>query len=148
MPRKSLHIKAIYYDRGIIATKEGKLLEWASLTTHTDPKLPFGALIELQLDYEELSLYQGEQGIVWATYDREQAETIQSALLVQKIFSELRPMSLEHRQLLLVFVPNEEDHNTAIDFIWRDKAGMRMKPDWHYPLGSRNRSYQKWLDAQ
>lgn len=148
MAAKTLHIVATYHDQGVLATREGKLIPWSNLTRREDPGLPFGTRVEISLQYEELRLYHGDQGIVWATYDQAQAETIQNALLVQKIFSEIHPLPLEHRKLMLVYVPKEEDRPAAIDFIWRDQSGMRLQPDWHYPLGTANLSYQKWLEAR
>jgi hypothetical protein len=35
----------------------------------------------------------------------------------------------------------------AVDFIWREASGLRLQPDWHYPMGSANDSFDKWING-
>jgi len=33
----------------------------------------------------------------------------------------------------------------AIDFIWREEAGLRLNLDWQYSANKENESFNKWL---
>lgn len=102
---------------------------------------------ETDLSFDGRNLLCGEDGVAWAAYERLQCEIIQSALLVQNIHSEVERITIRKRQLYLIRVTNQDDVNAAIDFIWRDRAGLRLKPDWAYPAGKENTSFKKWLNA-
>lgn len=89
----------------------------------------------------------GEEGIVWATYDQHQAETIQNALHAQQISGEIHTTKMGRWRLYLLSIPNLPDVEKAIDFIWRDNTGMRLEPDWWYPANGENKSYNKWING-
>jgi hypothetical protein len=36
----------------------------------------------------------------------------------------------------------------AIDFIWREEAGLRLKLDWQYSANKENESFNKWLSGE
>lgn len=86
------------------------------------------------------------RGIVWATYDARQADTVQAALQAQRIVCEVRQESLEGECLYLLHVPVQEEVEPAMDFIWRDPAGLRLRPDWSYPDGAENESFKRWVE--
>jgi len=94
---------------------------------------------------KENKLLSGKDGIVWATYKLKQAEIIQNALLVQNIHSEIKLFDLEENGLVLLKITNPSDIEQVMDFIWRSKSGLRLQPDWSYPAGERNKSFECWL---
>jgi hypothetical protein len=47
--------------------------------------LPFGRGVRLSIEYNEIDFKSGSNGIVWATYNKDQAETILGALQAHKI---------------------------------------------------------------
>lgn len=96
--------------------------------------------------YEKVIL-SGSHGIVWATYNQRQAEVLSNALLAQNITSAIGEVELEDQILLLIKIQNINDIPEAMDFIWRKDGGMRLKPDWTYPKGEVNKSFEVWLGA-
>ena len=90
----------------------------------------------------------GKDGTVWATFDLWQAEIVRNTLLAQHIACELGDMKLDGKTLNLLRVADERGLEEAMDFIWRDKGGLRLMPDWSYPKGSPNRSFEQWLSGQ
>jgi hypothetical protein len=64
---------------------------------------------------------------------------------LQKIFA--RPkVELEKNDLYLIKVLRQEDLKEVIDFIQNDAGGLRLKPDWNYPEGERNQSFEQWIN--
>lgn len=131
----------------MVQLRSGSRLKWILFGEENTPRLPFGTRVEITLSYEERDFLNGVNGIVWATYDRLQAETIQNALLVQNIFSEARQLELDDWLLYQLFIPRTEDVEKAIDFIWRDTTGMRLQPDWWFPAQAENESFRKWING-
>ncbi len=146
MPTKRIEVSGVYRDMEIIQMNNGKILEWHNLINEKDvPLIPFGTKIKITLTYDDTDFLNGSNGIVWATYSRLQVETIKNALLVQNIFSEIRISNLEGKKLYLIFIQNSEEVESAIDFIWREEAGLRLKLDWQYSANKENESFNKWL---
>ena len=144
---KSIQATGTHQDIGVIHLENGRRLKWLLFNGQNTPKLPFGTLVKISLTFEERDFLSGVDGIVWATYDREQAETIQNALLAQNILSEIEELGLSEWLHYLLLIPNEVDVQKAIDFIWREATGMRLEPDWWYPAGTQNESFKKWLNG-
>lgn len=86
-----------------------------------------------------------DYGLVWITFDPHQAEIICSALQTQLISCVVRTASLCEQSVYRIFVEQIADAPAAQDFIWRDASGMQLKPDWQYPLNTRNNSFAKWI---
>ena len=146
MPTKTIEFSGVYKDMEIIQMNNGKILEWSNLIDDNDaPIIPFGTKIEISLTYNDADFLKGSNGIVWATYSRFQVETIKNALLVQNVFSEIRISNLEDKNLYLIFIQNPKEIEKAIDFIWREEAGLRLKLDWQYSANKENESFNKWL---
>jgi hypothetical protein len=124
--------KGVYKDIGTIELETGKL------------EIPFGTALRVNVEYDEIDFKCGLGGIVWATYSKDQAETIQGALQAHKINSDIIEKKLESSLLLLIKILNKEKIETAIDFIWRGEDGLKLKPDWHYPTGKPNESFERW----
>ena len=97
------------------------------------------------LPFDGRDLLCGENGAVWATYELKQAKIIQSALLAQNIHSEIDRITSGEKEVILIRVTNQADVNEAIDFIWKSRNGLRLKPDWSYAAGQRNKSFERWL---
>ncbi len=100
----------------------------------------FSVLIDLN------DLISGIDGYVWATWNSLQAEVISNALRVQNI--ELEIVKVEHgnKVLHLLKVTKEEDIMIVTDFIQNEKSGLNLRPDWTYPDGKRNASFDKWIN--
>jgi hypothetical protein len=90
----------------------------------------------------------GQGGIVWGTFDRRQAEIIRNALLAQRIACEFRETTQDGKTLHLLRVAEGSGEREAMDFIWREGSGLRLKPDWSYAEGEVNRSFEQWLGGQ
>ena len=103
------------------------------------------ALAELSLDTRGYPT--GKDGAVWATFDLRQAEIIRNALLAQRIACELRDVKPDGNTLYLLRVADEKESEEAMDFIWKDKGGLRLTPDWSYSDGEVNKSFEMWLSG-
>lgn len=147
MPSRSLQTNGSYQDVGVIRLENGKNLEWRLISDEEMPLMPFGTNINISIKYEERNFLNGADGFVWATYDHRQAETIQNALMAQNISSEAQELLLNDWLLHLLLIPNADDVQKAIDFIWRDATGMRLQPDWAYPADAQNESFRKWING-
>jgi hypothetical protein len=132
---------------GEIILHPGFSVSWKSLSNKNVPELPRGTPLEIDVTLDEKALLSGEYGIVWATWDIRQAEVLSNALLAQNITSVIGIIELEESNLLLIRIDNEKDIGDAMDFIWRKDGGMRLKPDWTYPKGEVNKSFELWLGA-
>jgi len=45
----------------------------------------------------------------------------------------------------LFCIPEAREIAAAVDFIWQDPSGLRLQPDWLYPAGAENESFQRWI---
>ncbi len=145
---KILKIKGIYSDIGKIELETMMTIEWKELSEEKAPELPFGSIVELNISFDENDFLSGKNGIVWASYDLRQAEIIQNTLLAQNIYSEIKRIYLGNKETYLLNIANESDIADSIDFIWRNNTGLRLKPDWIYPKGENNKSFDLWLSGQ
>ncbi len=147
MLKRLYQLTGVYRDLGKIYLADKTILEWGHLSGEVPPNIPFGTVVELSIQYEERDYLNGSESIIWATYDLRQAEIIRDALLTQRISCEIKNESLKTSKLHLLHVSNAEDIQSAIDFVWREKSGMRLKPDWVYPAGTENESFNKWING-
>lgn len=149
MANSELEISGYYQDLGIIRMDNGYKIDLLLLDDKRKvPKVPYGTKIKLSVKYEEIDFLNGTNGIVWGTYNYTQADTIKNALFIQNIFGEIRESKLVDTILYKVRVANVKEIRRAIDFIWRDDNGLRLKPDWHYRKDEVNTSFNKWLNGE
>lgn len=132
---------------GKIELNSIKSIYWKDLSDKKLPNLPVGTSIELSISFDENDFLSGKEGIVWATYDPRQAEVVQNSLLAQNINCEIKKISLDTPDMFLIAVTNERETKVAIDFIWQGNNGLRLKPDWNYPQGETNKSFELWLNG-
>ena len=144
---KILKIKGIYSDIGKIELETMMTIDLKDLSIQKIPELPFGTLVELNISFDENDFLSGNNGIVWATYDLRQAEIIQNTLLAQNIYSEIKKNFLGNEEMFLIKIASKSDITDSIDFIWRNNTGLRLKPDWIYPRGEINKSFEQWLSG-
>lgn len=137
----------LFNPDGEIFLHRGISVSWKVFSNKNIPDLPSGTPLDIEVSIDEQTLLSGEYGIVWATWDQRQAEVIFNALLAQNIASSIGNIQLEDSTLLLTKVNNKKDTGEAIDFIWRKETGLRLKPDWSYPFGEPNSSFEKWLNG-
>ncbi len=137
----------IFNPDGEIVLHPGISISWKLLSSTNLPELPPGTPVDIDISLDEHTLLSGEYGIVWATWDRRQAEVLSNALLAQSISSAIGKIELEHGVLLLLTIDHEKDINEAMDFIWRKVGGLRLTPDWNYAYGAPNKSFEKWLNG-
>lgn len=142
-----LKVNGIYESNGKILLDSMKTLNWNKLTDENPPKLNLGTNITISITMDENSFLAGKDGIVWATYDLRQVEIIHDTLLAQQISSEIIEIELLGQNIFLIKIINVKDINEAVDFIWRSNNGLRLKPDWSYPQGEANSSFQSWLNG-
>ena len=102
---------------------------------------------ENKLELDTTGYPTGKDGTVWATYDLRQAEIIRNALLAQRIACELRDIKPDGNTLYLLHVADKRGLEEAMDFIWKDKGGLRLTPDWNYADGEINKSFELWLSG-
>ena len=145
---KIVKIKGIYSDIGKIELETMMTIDLKDLNWQKMPELPFGTMVELNISCNENDFLSGNNGIVWATYDLRQAEIIQNTLLAQNIYSEIKRIYLANEEMYLIKIASGTDITDSIDFIWRNNTGLRLKPDWTYPRGETNRSFEQWLSEQ
>ena len=137
----------IFNPDGEIFLHRGISVSWKLFSNKNIPDLPAGTPLDIDFSLDERTILSGEYGIVWATWDLRQAEVIFNALLAQNIASSIGKIMLDESTLLLTKVINKEDTGEAMDFIWRKESGLRLKPDWSYPFGEPNKSFEKWLNG-
>ncbi len=143
---KMIRLTGRYKDLEKIELPSGKIIGWRQISDEPPPQIPFNSEIEITLAFEERDYLAGNEGIVWATYDKRQAKIIRNALLSQKIVCEIRSEYLQNSKLHLLTIPEGKDIETAIDFIWREDSGLQLKPDWEYPAGKENESFNRWIN--
>jgi hypothetical protein len=102
--------------------------------------------MQTPLEYLSEPPFTGAPGIVWATYDLRQAETVQAALQAQRVVCEISQKGAGDKCLYVLRVARQHEAEAAQDFIWRDPAGLRLRPDWSYPEGAENESFKKWIE--
>lgn len=137
----------IFNPDGEIILHPGVSVSWKSISSKNIPELPTGTPLDIEVSLNEKVLLSGNLGIVWATYNMRQAEVISNALLAQNIASAIGRVELEDNVLLLIKIHQISDVAEAMDFIWRKEDGLRLKPDWTYPDGDLNHSFEKWLNG-
>lgn len=145
---KLIKIKGVYDGEGRILINTEKVILWNEITDENPPELPFGVSVEIEISFEEEEFLLGTGGIIWATYDQRQAEIIQNALFAMQINSDVRQIAFVEKEMFVMSIKNESDVNEAIDFIWRNNSGLRLKPDWSYEEGEKNNSFDQWLSGQ
>lgn len=110
------------------------------------PNHPSGINIELSVLMDLNKLISGIDGYVWATWDSKQADIISNALRVQNVDLEIVKIEIENKVMYLIKITKEEDIMNVIDFIHNEKSGLRLKPDWTYPEGEPNESFNQWIN--
>jgi hypothetical protein len=147
-----LTVKGIYNPNGEILIDSMKSLNWKDFTEKNPPNLPVGTSVDVSISIDENDFISGKYGIVWATYNLRQAEVVVDTLLAQNINCEIETVNLEPepelKSMFLISVTNESDTYTAVDFVWKNSSGLRLKPDWTYPQGETNNSFEQWLNGQ
>lgn len=145
MPANTFTLSGTYLDAGKIRLASGEILTCAELVAqHVLP----GAAMKVTIVLEAPDYLHGIEGAVWATYDRYQAEVVQSALQSQKISCEVREAFLSGKRLFVVHVRDPAQAEAAMDFVWREPDGLMLQPDWSYPAGAMNESFLKWLEEE
>jgi hypothetical protein len=145
---KLIKLKGHYVDYGVIELENKKIMHLNDLTDEETILIPFGSPIEFSIAFEEPDFLNGKEKIVWASYDMRQVEIIKNALFAQNINAELKTKSIGEYKIFLIWITNNKDIEDAVDFIWRSKTGLRLKPDWNYPVGTTNKSFELWLSEQ
>ena len=141
-----IKIKGTLNTKGEVVFQCGKPLPLKTLYQQQTLQLPVEISIELSVTIELNSLISGTDGFVWATKDICQAEIITNALKIQHIESEIISTESNKIPIFLIKVNREKDINEVIEFIQNDKSGLRLKPDWNYPEGERNQSFEQWIN--
>lgn len=144
---KLIRIKGIYSGAGKIVFEGTKTIDWGRLSEEELPELPVGSSIDLTISFDENEFLTGKDNTVWATYDLRQAEIIQNTLLAQNIGSEIKKIDLGKKEISLIYLTSNSDIIDAVDFIWKSDSGLRLKPDWSYPSGETNKSFEQWLSG-
>jgi hypothetical protein len=142
-----LQTKGIFNEGGEIVLNSNKTIYWKDLSDKNLPHFPAGTSIDLSISCDENIFLSGLNKIVWATYDLRQAEIIQSTLVAQHINCEVKSISIKNENMFLISINSENETIDAIDFIWKSKDGLRLKPDWHYDKGEKNKSFEQWLSG-
>ncbi len=124
-------------------------IDWEMLSKVQLPGIPIGSSFEITIAFDENEFISGRNGIVWATYDLKQAEIIRNALLALQINTEIiKKVHSTNSKVYLMKAANENEIEDAVDFIWKSGSGLRLKPDWTYPDGTVNISFEQWLSGQ
>lgn len=147
MPKKTSTLSGFYQDQGVIQLENRSKVEGSQITNAALPAIPYGTRLEVTVTYEEVDYLYGSNGVVWGTYHLRQAETIKAALLAQSISCEVYEQSLPGAHLYLLCITEAREVAAAADFIWRDPSGLRLQPDWWYPAGAENESFNKWING-
>ncbi len=143
-----LKIKGTYKGLGKILLDNLETIEWQKFSKEKVPEFPIGLRFDIEISISEEDLTKGLDGSVWATYDLRQAEIIQSTLIPLQINSEIKTIDLLLKEIYLIKINAESDISKAIDFIWKENGGLRLKPDWSYPENEINKSFEQWLSGE
>ena len=141
-----LKVRGILNNKGEIVFQSGKQFLPDTLYQEAAPGLPVEIIVELSVSIDLNRLITGIDGFVWATKDICQADIIINALKVQQIEAEIVNAKNDNGGLYFIKVFREEDIKSVIDFIQNDASGLRLKPDWFYPDGERNKSFEQWIN--
>ena len=149
MKRKSIKVSGCYREIGQIQIGRNKIIQWESiLGNQKPPSIPFGTRIVFDINFIDHDFLSGKDGVVWATYSLQQAEMIRDTLFIQLLPSFIEELILEDFLLYKIIMQDNTQTSQAIDFIWRSSEGLRLQPDWIYPLGKANDSFEKWMSEQ
>ena len=132
--------------QGEIVLQCGQELKSKTITNKSVPKSSANIKIELSVSIDLNDLISGFDGFVWATKNYRQAEIICNAIKVQNVELEIIKAEFENTIFHLIRIVNEKDIKSVIDFIQNDKSGLRLKPDWNYPAGEANHSFDQWIN--
>lgn len=141
-----IKIKGTLNTKGEVVFQRGKPLPLLTLYQQKKLLMPVEISIELLITMGLNELISGTDGFVWATKDFCQAEIIANALKIQHIESEIINAESNNISIFLIKVNQDEDIKEGFDFIQNDKSGLRLKPDWDYPEGERNQSFEQWIN--
>ena len=141
-----IKLKGTLNTKGEVVFQRGKPLPLTSLYQQQTLQLQVEISIELSVTIGLNSLISGTDGFVWATKNICQAEIIANALKIQNIESEIINAESNNISIYLIKVAREEDVKEVIDFIQNDASGLRLKPDWNYPSGEPNQSFEQWIN--
>jgi hypothetical protein len=144
---KLTKIKGTYTDLGEIKLENTKTINWTDLTDEKPAEIPFGSIVELAISFDENDFLSGKDGVIWASYDSRQIDIIKNSLFAQNIITNVKLINFGGRKMFLLQVYNQKDVNEAINFIWKSDTGLRLKPDWSYPQGEPNKSFEQWLSG-
>jgi hypothetical protein len=148
MVKKSIRVVGFYRGIGQIQIGCNQAIRWESICgNHKPPSIPFGTRIDIELSYNDHDFMSGKDGVVWATYNLQQAEMIRDTLFIQMIPSYIEEIGLDDFQLFQIVVQDRSQVSQAMDFIWRSNDGLRLQPDWVYPDGEANDSFEKWMNG-
>lgn len=144
---KLIKIKGYYSDLGKIKLESDRTVHLNELVDEENLLIPYGSSIEISIAFDENDFLSGNDGIIWASYDQRQVDIIKNALLAQNVSTELKVKNLGQLKIFLLQINDLKDINDAVDFIWRSNKGLRLKPDWSYPPGKTNKSFELWLSG-
>ena len=145
---KTIKVKGKIRESGKIELETtGTIVSWNDLSLESISGIPLGSNVELSVSFDENEFISGKNGIVWATYDLRQAEVIKEALLSLKVNAVIQNRPSTIQTVYLLKVTDENDIRESIDFIWKSKSGLRLQPDWNYPKGGKNKSFEQWLSG-
>lgn len=145
---KLIKLKGIYSNSGEIELENNKSIKWKDLTDQEAALLPKGSILEISVSFNESVFLSGKDGIVWGSYDARQIDVIKNALLAQNIIADVSSITLGPQKIFLLSVADNKDVSDASEFIWMKDSGLRLNPDWTYPLGDANSSFERWLNGQ
>jgi hypothetical protein len=141
-------IKASVDDSGNMARNGKGSPGWDEIMNSITYPLPGGTSLFITVSFDENELLKGYHGIVWATRHLLQAEVICNALAAQQISAETLSMEVDGGSLILIRVANSKHVEEVLNYIWKSDSGLRLKPDWDYPAGEPNKSFNQWLDGR
>jgi hypothetical protein len=141
-----IKVKGTLNTKGEVVFQRGKPLPLLTLYQQKTLQMPVEISIDLLVTVGLSEVISGTDGFVWATKDLSQAEIIANALKIQHIESEIINAESNNISIFLIKVNQDEDIKEVIDFIQNDKSGLRLKPDWDYPEGERNQSFEQWIN--
>ncbi len=148
MVKKSIKVVGFYRGIGLIQVGHNKTIQWDSICgKHKPPLIPFGTRISIELNYNDYEFLSGKDGVVWATYNLHQAEMIRDSLFIQMLPSHITEIQMDDFRMYQIIVPEKSHISQAMDFIWRSNDGLRLQPDWAYPVGESNASFEKWMNG-
>jgi hypothetical protein len=140
-----MKIKGTCTEGGQIELENKKIINWSDITDEKPYEIPTGSDVELMISFDENDFLSGKNGIIWASYDSRQIDVIKNSLFAQNISTSVQTRNLSPKNMFLLYVNNQKDVNEAVNFVWKSDGGLRLKPDWTYPEGEVNKSFEQWL---